>query len=201
MRRNWILTLGLALLVVGLSACGGAASSSTESAQGEISQVQVESAGRPLSEEEIVAAYDRAAAAYSWFVISPLPDTGQTVHEDGTTYRRVEGMDELEDLRIYLNGLFAPEVTEQLLATGGEHPMYRDIDGALYVTGQGREQDPLKGDSRVEAEQVSDGEYSVNVTVDLLDRDGVTVTGLESWSFPYVYTGERWVFTEFHLIY
>ena len=35
----------------------------------------------------------------------------------------------------------------------------------------------------------------------LLDRDGVTVTGLESWSFPYVYTGERWVFTDFHLIY
>lgn len=56
-------------------------------------------------------------------------------------------------------------------------------------------------ESRVEAQQVSDGEYSVNVTVDLLDRDGVTITGLESWSFPYVYTGERWVFTDFHLIY
>ena len=152
-------------------------------------------------EEEIISAYDRAVTAYSWFVVSPLPDTGQTVSQDGRIYRRVDGMEELEDLRIYLNGLFAPEVTERLLTTGGDTPMYRDIDGALYVTGQGRERDPLKGKRQVEAQQVSDGEYSVNVTVDLLDRDGVTITGLESWSFPYVYTGERWVFTDFHLIY
>lgn len=201
MWRNWMLVPAL-VLVLTLGACGGTASSTEEeAAQGELSEARVEAAGRPLSEEEIISAYDRAVTAYSWFVVSPLPDTGQTVSQDGRIYRRVDGMEELEDLRIYLNGLFAPEVTERLLATGGESPMYRDIDGALYVTGQGRERDPLKGKRQVEAQQVSDGEYSVNVTVDLLDRDGVTVTGLESWSFPYVYTGERWVFTDFHLIY
>lgn len=200
MWRNWMLVPAL-VLVLTLSACGETASSTEEAAQGELSEARVEAAGRPLSEEEIISAYDRAVTAYSWFVVSPLPDTGQTVSQDGRIYRRVDGMEELEDLRIYLNGLFAPEVTERLLATGGESPMYRDIDGALYVTGQGRERDPLKGKRQVEAQQVSDGEYSVNVTVDLLDRDGVTVTGLESWSFPYVYTGERWVFTDFHLIY
>ena len=63
-------------------------------------------------------------------MVSPLPDTGQTVSQDGRIYRRVDGMEELEDLRIYLNGLFAPEVTERLLTTGGDTPMYRDIDGA-----------------------------------------------------------------------
>ena len=184
MWRNWMLVPAL-VLVLTLSACGETASSTEEAAQGELSEARVEAAGRPLSEEEIISAYDRAVTAYSWFVVSPLPDTGQTVSQDGRIYRRVDGMEE----------------PERLLATGGESPMYRDIDGALYVTDQGRERDPLKGKRQVEAQQVSDGEYSVNVTVDLLDRDGVTVTGLESWSFPYVYTGERWVFTDFHLIY
>lgn len=200
MWRKWMLVMAV-ILVLALSACGATDASPEEAAQDALTETRVEAAGRPLSEEEIISAYNRAVAAYSWFVVSPLPDTGQTVNQDGVVYRRVESMEELEDLRIYLNGLFAPEVTERLLATGGDAPMYRDIDGALYVTGRGRDWDPQKGKSQVETQQVSDGEYSVNVTVDLLDRDGVTVTGLESWSFPYVYTGERWVFTDFHLIY
>ena len=120
---------------------------------------------------------------------------------DGTVYRKVkaEGMEELEDLRTYLNSVFSPELTERLLSGGP--PTYREIEGALYVTGQGRLRDPDKGSVQIEIEQVEAGSYLVNVTVDLLGRDGVTVTGLESWSFPYVYTGDRWVFTDFKTVY
>lgn len=83
MWRNWMLVPAL-VLVLTLSACGGTASSTEEeAAQGELSEARVEAAGRPLSEEEIISAYDRAVTAYSWFVVSPLPDTGQTVSQDG----------------------------------------------------------------------------------------------------------------------
>ena len=146
MWRNWMLVPAL-VLVLTLSACGGTASSTEEeAAQGELSEARVEAAGRPLSEEEIISAYDRAVTAYSWFVVSPLPDTGQTVSQDGRIYRRVDGMEELEDLRIYLNGLFAPEVTERLLAIPGTH-LNGDADqrlpGNVNITFDGVEAETL----------------------------------------------------------
>lgn len=172
-------------------------------AEESISASMVAAEARPLPEEEILDAYDRAVTAYSWFVLTPLPDTGQTVPENGVTYRRVDyrGIKDMEDLRDYLNGMFAPELTERLLATGGDVPMYRDIDGSLYVTGSGRSRNLYKGHAQIQTGQVSSTEYSVNVSVDLLDDDQMTVTGLEYWSFPYVFTGDRWVFAEFGLIY
>ena len=48
---------------------------------------------------------------------------------------------------------------------------------------------------------MDDASYSVNVVVDLLGEDGQTVVGLESWSFPYVFLDDRWVFTDFRLVY
>lgn len=189
MKQVWMWSV---LLVVLLCGCGAQ----------EPEKVPAEEAAPPeLSEEEILSAYQRAAAAYGWFTLEPLPDSGETVTVDGTVYRRVDvqGIEELEDLRAYLNSVFAPEVTERLLSGGP--PRYRDIEGALYVSGQGRLRDTQKGSAQIETEQVDSGSYLVNVTVDLLDRDGVTVTGLESWSFPYVYTGDRWVFTDFKTIY
>ena len=43
--------------------------------------------------------------------------------------------------------------------------------------------------------------YSVIVEVDLLADGGSTVTGVESYAFPYEFLEDRWVFTDFHLIY
>ena len=51
------------------------------------------------------------------------------------------------------------------------------------------------------AEETGPGRYSVKVTASLLGEDGVTVTGLECWSFPYVFEEDRWVFTDFQLVY
>lgn len=188
MKRVWIWSVLLAGLLCG---CGAR----------EAEKTPADGAPPELSQEEILSAYQRAAAAYGWFTLEPLPDSGETVTVDGAVYRRVdmEGMEELKDLRTYLNSVFAPELTEQLLSGGP--PEYRDIEGALYVTGRGRMRDSRKGTVQIQTEQVDSGSYLVNVTVDLLDRDGVTVTGLESWSFPYVYTGDRWVFTDFKTIY
>ncbi len=170
---------------------------------GTLQAAQVEADARPLTEEELLAAYDRAVRAYSWFDLSPLATTGEGVEADGALYRMVDarGLHDLEDLRNDLRAVFSEDVTEQLLATGGDRPLYRDIDGALYGRGRGREKDSHKGAVQIQTEQVSETAYAVDVMVDLLDDDQVTVTGVECWSFPYVFENGRWVFTEFSLVY
>ena len=53
------------------------------------------------------------------------------------------------------------------------------------------------------AEAVCGGEtaYSVDVTVDLLDENGETVTGVECYAFPYEFVEDHWVFTDFRMVY
>ena len=50
-------------------------------------------------------------------------------------------------------------------------------------------------------ERRDDGSYQVNVTVDLLDEEQLTVSGVECYSFPYRRENGRWVFTDFQLVY
>ena len=163
---------------------------------------QLADSARPLSEDEILSAYHRAVMLCGWFELTPLPDDGQMVLVDSVAYRHVsrEGVETLEDLRTCLRSVFSQEVTERLLATGGETPRYRDIDGELYVTGEGRSLDSSKGRAEIEVQQTEDAAYAVNVTVDLLDVTGESVTGLECWSFPYAFVEDRWVFTDFRLV-
>lgn len=93
-------------------------------------------------------------------------------------------------------------MTNQLLATGGKRPLYREVDGALYVrANSGREKDPDKGKVSAQVKQESETAYAVNVTVDLLGEDRSEVTGVECYAFPYQWVEDRWVFTQFQLVY
>lgn len=170
---------------------------------GGLSATQLEDSPRPMTEEEILTLYHRAEEACGWFELAPLPDTGETLRVDGVIYRKVDfpGMADVEDLRTYLRSLFSTELTDQLLSAGGSHPLYRDIDGALYVSAAGRSRDPGKGAVQVEIRQLDSLTYSLEVAVDLLGGDGAAVTGLECWSFPFVFVDGRWVFTDFRLVY
>lgn len=163
---------------------------------------RVESEARPLSDEEILDAYSRAETLYAWFDLEPLPGAGPAVITDGALYRQVdrEGIQTMEDLRTCLRAVFSQDLTERLLDTGGDIPLYRDIEGVLCVTGNGRDRLPGKGGVQSWVERSEEGDYTVSVTVDLLDEDG-SVTGLEYWSFPYEFEEDRWVFTEFRLVY
>lgn len=164
---------------------------------------QVESTARMPTEEEIQADYDRAVWVYSWFDLTPLKDSGEMVTVDGTEYRRVSepGFDSMEELRLNLRGVFCEDLTERLLSGGMSRIQYREIDGALYVTGAAREREEGKGTVTVEVEQTSETSFSVNVTVDLLDEGEGVVTGMECWAFPYVLENGRWGFSEFRLVY
>ncbi len=163
----------------------------------------VEDAARPLMEAEILAAYERAQRLYGWFDLAPLPVSGETAVWERELYHRVdmEGIETLEDLRTCLRIVFSQELTDRLLDGETAHIRYRDIGGVLYAAGGGRDQDAGKGQARVDTEQLEETVYSVNVLVDLLDEDRETVVGVESWSFPYVFEEDRWVFTDFCLVY
>lgn len=167
-----------------------------------MSSSMVESSARSLPEEEVLAAYERARRAYGWFDLAPLPTSGEAGTVNGTPYYRVdmEGMTDLEDLRTYLRGVFSQELTDRLLDGRSARIQYRDVNGVLCAAGDSREPDAGKGQALVEVEQEEDSLYFVNVTVDLLGEDRETVVGLESWSFPYAFVEDRWVFTDFRLV-
>ena len=163
----------------------------------------VESAPRPPLESDVRGAYDRALRVYGWFDLAPLPTSEEAVFLDGVRFRRVTmaGVRDLEDLRTYLHSVFSPELADRLLDGETARLQYRDIDGALYVAGTRRERNPETGAILIEVEQLDETAFSVNVLVDLLDEDGRTVVGQESWSFPYALVDDRWVFTDFRLVY
>ena len=212
MKRWGLLAVLLALLV--LSGCsgpeGGAAAQDqgvipfggAEPAEGGLADIQVDSQARPLSEEEIIAAYDRAEEAYGWFYLRTMPYGGEPRTLNGWTYYPVSepGMENLSDLRAYLGGLFSQEMVEDLLASGGAHPLYQEAEGALYALPFSRERES-KGDITVHAASVAEDAYSVEVTVELLEENGAGVAGVEYYAFPYELVEGQWVFTDFCLVY
>lgn len=208
--RKRIVLWGL-LFAMALSGCGVSGTSGVQ-AQPETPQddenrtlvmEQVQDTSRQLVDEEILNAYQRAEKMCSWFELTPLPIGGESRVVDGHTYWRVDypGVETMSDLRAYLRSVFSPELTDRLLATGGDTPLYVELDSALYVTAGGRERDPLKGNLTTQVEQVDNTSYCVNVTVDLLAADETTVTGVECASFPYELVDGQWVFTDFWLLY
>lgn len=220
MRNGSWMGLPLALLLLTGCAAGTAASNGNETAMpqqvaevgreavpvstgGDLVAAQTESQARFLTEDEVLAAYERAVDIYSWFDLAQLPSAEESTTVDGVSYRKVDypGITDMEDLNAYLRGSFSEEVAARLMATGGERPLYREIDGVLYVAPSGRSRDADKGEIRMQVEQVSETAYEVNVAVDLLAEDRETVTGVECWSFPYEFVGDRWVFTDFALVY
>ena len=90
----------------------------------------MESSARPLPEEEVLAAYERAERIYGWFDLAPLPSSGQPSSVNGRTYYPVdmEGIVELEDLRTYLRGVFSQELTDRLLSGEAARISYQDVN-------------------------------------------------------------------------
>ena len=212
MKKRSVLILVLALWV--LAGCGaapgadGSGTGETAPAQSEaaapegedsLSASMLERQARPLTNEEILAAYDRAEEAYSWFDLETLPCGTEERTVDGWTYRRVTypGMDNLADLRAYLRGLFSEELVESLLETGGDRPLYRDVEGTLYVHPTSLERDDTARVIATEVEPYGETGYSVQVSVETSDQWALVV---EDHVFPYEFVGDRWVFTDFRLV-
>ena len=202
--RRSLLAAMLALCL--LTGCGGSAGdpapAGAEASGGAMTASRLENQAAPLTEEDVLSAYSRAEEAYGWFDRETLPAGQESREIDGRVYYPVRepGMETLADLRAYLRGLFSEELTEALLSSGGEAPLYRDVGGALYVLPARRDRDAVRKEGSVRAESVSETAWTVEVTVDLLDGPGGQVTGVEYYAFPYELEEDRWVFTEFRMI-
>lgn len=206
--------IALLLLVLLLAGCAAPSKELPEDNGSSVTQAEapktesirasmVASSARPLLEAEILSAYDRALRVYSWFDLAPLSASNETALIDGEMFRLVDmdGVENLEDLRTYLRSVFSEELTDRLLDGETARIQYRDIGGKLYVSGSRRNRDSDTGAIRVETEQFDETMYFVNVLVELLSEDGETVVGQGSWSFPYAFVDDRWVFTDFALVY
>lgn len=203
MKKRTVLLALLMLLV--LTGCG--APTADSAAEGSLDQETLGAAlveePRPLTQMEVLSAYDRAVTAYGWFDLAPLPCGPEQEIVDGWIYRKVDypGIEDMADLRTYLQVVFSPDLTERLLERG-DQPAYRDVDGALYAfAGTGRDRDSGKGAVEVEVEQEDERTYSVEVSVELLDSTRTAVIGVETYSFPYEFVEGSWVFTDFQMVY
>ena len=200
------LALLLALLLTGCGAKEAPAAAASAPQEREADAVTFRAADVkndmiPPTPEEVLSAYDRAVTAFGWFRLAPLPCGGDPVLVDGTFYRRVEypGTASMAELKTTLRSLFSDELAERLVKEGGDLPVYREIDGALYARSFTGRTDPEKGDAEISVEQTAPDTCVVNVAVELMEGGG-SVTGMEYYSFPYRYVGDRWVFTDFRLV-
>ena len=197
------------LLVLLLAGCGAeavpVAAGSAAPAEADIVSFQAADVKNEMiqpTREEVLAAYDRAVTAFGWFRLTPLPCGGAPVLVDGISYRKVDrpGIATMAELETTLRSLFSDEVVDRLLKTGAGQPLYREIDGALYAREFSGRTDPGKGRVEAAVEQTAPDTCVVNVTVELLEENSGSVTGMEYDSFPYQYVRDRWVFTDFRLM-
>ena len=165
----------------------------------------------PRLEERMAGIFRRSPKRQRFFLLSRGPLPGFLLP---CRYAGELRLFQSEDLRLDPEGIAllaserglalpAREVLGLEAETGGYPPLVCALLDAMAAGGGlgPRERDAGAGEVRVEAEQLDETTYAVNVLVDLLDADGESVVGLESWSFPYVFVEDRWVFTEFQMVY
>lgn len=206
-KRNGVLALAL-LAALMLSACRAqpaASSSVRETEEAGVVTFQAADVKNEMiqpTQEEVLAAYDRAVTAFGWFRLEPLPCGEASVLMDGMLYQKVErpGIATMAELETHLRSLFSDEVIRQLLDEGDEPPLYREIDGALYARDFSGSTDPDKGGVEIFVEQTAADTCVVNVTVELLGPGENGPDGVEYYAFPYQYVDSHWVFTSFRLV-
>ena len=171
------------------------------------------------TDEEVLAAYNRAAEVFSWYagysdeglaldgtdmISLPLLENGGEI----VMYRVTRpGPNSRDELRAYLKTIFSDEVVDGLMKDFplGAAGFADGPEGGLYCSGAGRGSDISKGGVTVEVVWPLEEEpmqCTVRASVELLDlNDLQTVTGTQVYEFPYQKVGEKWVFTSFESIF
>jgi hypothetical protein len=149
------------------------------------------------SEDEVVAQYEKATEAASWFRINSLQfDSNDAKEYNGNTYYRVTQYGTLTELTQYLHSLFSDDLVSSFLKSND----YVEIDGALYTLGGARGTDITKGKESYAVSQVSDTKLMLTVTVEVYGDDLSTVETTETHEFSYELDNGEWVFTSFPAI-
>ena len=141
-------------------------------------------------EFQVRMTFDRAAEAYGWLTLSPLPqdESDSRPDPDGgeAVFSRVNapGFSTMLELRTYLKTLFSDEIVDTLFSYG----KYKELDGALYASSV---VPPL-------SYRMADPAARAEVTRESASRVLYRKSG-EELVLDYVYelVGDRWLFTEF----
>lgn len=157
------------------------------------------SSSKVPTDEEIKNAYQQAVEAYSWFDLTTMPlDESIEIEYNGTIYMKVNhnSIQSLSDLEIYSHSLFSDEIVDSLL----KYNRYADIDGVLYAMPADRGSNIYAGDQLHEIIRESDRKIIYKVSVDILDDDLEKVVDKEVYSFAYEFSKDKWIFTNFSLV-
>ena len=182
-----------------LSGCAGGAPTASQSAETSSASSASSSSGG-LTEEDVLAAYREAAEVYDWFDLCPMPVSGETVTFGDYSYQPSAQADitTYAQLKARLTSLFSDEIVEKLL--GGTPPLYRDINGRLYVLEAARGSDINLLDKTVAAAQGDADHWTVTLTfyADSYDIDpSAAVIGWSKETLNYENTAAGWRFTSF----
>ncbi len=157
-----------------------------------------------ITGDEVIAAYNTAAEVYNWFDITTMPlDTSDSYWEGDRVYYRVnkQGITSMSELKGYLNNLYAPELTKNLLNSSSDH--YKEFDGVLYAQSADRGSNLYLRDKHVEASRKNDSHWEVMLTfyadyMDNTDPAAPQVTiGTSQSVLDYKKTDAGWRFTSF----
>lgn len=132
---------------------------------------------------DVLAAYNDAVEAYSWFDLSSMrctegntdtimwDDDGKL--DDPVRYDRVDvpGIGSMAELEAYLRSLFTDEIVDELLAMNDDYQQYKDFDGKLYAIQGARGADIFVGEEAYEVIFVDDKTFDVMVLAEDLDED------------------------------
>ena len=181
--KTWIIAIVIAFLAVISASC-------------------TKTADTELTEDEVVELYNKAKEAYGWFDLTTIPyDKEKYIEADGEKYFEVvqPGITSKKALADYLNGFFADDITEGLMAMSSDR--YVEYEGKLYVLSADRGTDIFKGAESYEVIRVSEKQIKLAVTVEIYeDPMQKNVTGYKQYDFFLEFSDGRWRFTNFELV-
>lgn len=191
--KQFVALILSAVLLLALTACGGVPSSSSDG-----------SSDSPLTEADVLSAYDTAAEVYDWFDLCAPPTAGDAVLRDGGRYYtvHVDGLSTYANLEARVHASFSDSLAEAILAgdeTCSVAP-FRDIDGRLCTLAGARGENIYLLGKTVRAEPVDDTHWTVTLTFygDSYEFDSPSATvGYTRRVLDYEKTADGWRFTNF----
>jgi hypothetical protein len=167
-----------------------------------ISASCAKTAGKELTDDEVVELYNKAKEAYGWFDLTTIPyDAEKYIEIDGERYFEVAqpGITSKRTLSDYLNEVFSDDITEGLMETSSYR--YVESKGKLYVLPMDRGTDIFKGAESYEVVRVSEKQIKFTVTVEIYeDPTQKNVTEYKQYDFFLEFSDGRWRFKNFELV-
>ncbi len=164
-----------------------------------VSAVALASPENP-TDDEVMAAYNKALPIFEWFDIKPLPTDGAYKKELGyMIYYNVSDpkITSMGALQSAMNSVFTPTLTGSLI---GSRSMYREFDGRLYVAPAGRKVNKFAGDTTYKVVSRTAEKIVLQASTEIFGSDHKTIVKTQTKDFSYMKTPVGWRFATFEAV-